>query len=157
MKKTIISCAVILALVLTYFCLPKNNTKEKESFEQYREDFVLITEYITSELNCNENATISIVWDEETHCFLLLYHNGDIYVPEDIMLAFDRTNEIFHTDFSFIEVTSERISFGGLGGEMYVLSLNKKAPDYFYHENDGMKMSVYYLGDGWYCLKSNHR
>ena len=108
-------------------------------------------------MNYNENATVSIVWNDETHCFLSLYHNGDIYVPESIMRAFDHIHEAFYGDFSFIDITPKRISFGGFGGEMYVLSLDKKAPDYFYHENDGMEISVHSLGDGWYCLKSNHR
>ena len=35
-------------------------------------------------------------------------------------------------NFSFIEIDPEKISFGGLGAGMYVLSLNKKALDYLY-------------------------
>ena len=123
-EKTIIFIATILVIVLalTFFCFPKN-TEEKEKFEQYKEDFVLITEYIRNELSYCENTFVSVIWDDETHDFLSLYHEGDIYVPENIMQAFDHIDEAFYSDFSFIDITPERISFGGLGGGMYVLSL----------------------------------
>ena len=157
MKKIIIFIvAILVVLALAYFCLPRN-TEEKEKFEQYKEDFVLITEHIRNELNYCENTSISIIWDDKTHRFLSLYDDGEIYVPENIMNAFDHIHEAFYSDFSFIDITPERISFGGLGGGMYVLSLGKKAPDYFYHKNDGMKLSKYSLGDNWYYLRSTHR
>lgn len=157
MKKIIIFIvAILVVLALAYFCLPRN-TEEKEKFEQYKEDFVLITEHIRNELNYCENTSISIIWDDKTHRFLSLYDDGEIYVPENIMNAFDHIHEAFYSDFSFVDITPERISFGGLGGGMYVLSLDKKVPDYFYHKNDGMKKSVYSLGDNWYYLRSTHR
>lgn len=159
MKKIVIICATILAIILTlsYFCLPSYSSEEKEKFEQYKEDFVLITEYIRNELAHIENTTVSIVWEDNTHKFLSLYNDGDIYVPENIMQAFDRINEAFYSDFSFIEITSERISFGGLGSGMYVLSLNKKTPDYFYHKGDDMNENVYSLGDNWFYMHAIKR
>lgn len=152
MKKTMIFYAAIIVVLLAYFFFPRYSSEEKERFEQYKEDFVLITEYISDELSYIENTAISVIWDEKTHEFLSLYCEKDIYVPENIMMAFDRIKEAFYSDFSFVDIAPERISFGGLGSEMYVLSLDKKTPDYFYDSSDGVEMTVYSVGDNWYYL-----
>lgn len=157
MKKPIIICATILVVLLTYFCFPRYSAKEKEKFEGYKEDFVLITEYIIAELSHIESDSVLIIWDRETQKFLSLYYDKNIYVPENIMQAFDHINDAFYSDFSFIDITPERISFGGLGSEMYVFSLDKKAPDYFYHKGDDMSEDVYSLGDNWYYLRAVKR
>ncbi len=157
MKKAIIFYATLLALVLICFCFPRYDKEEKAKFEQYKDDFILITQYISDELCYDVNTTVSIVWEDKTRRFLSLYNDGDIYVPENIMQAFDHINEAFYSDFSFVEISPERISFGGLGSGMYVLSLNKKAPDYFYHKGDGMNEKVYSLGDNWYYLHAVKR
>ena len=75
----------------------------------------------------------------------------------DKLQAFDHINDAFYSDFSFIDITPERISFGGLGSGMYVFSLDKKAPDYFYHKGDDMSEDVYSLGDNWYYLRAVKR
>ncbi len=155
MKKSVIICFIILVVLLTYFCFPRYSSEETEKFEQYKEDFLLITEYIINELSYIENTSVLIVWDHETQKFSSLYCDGAIYVPENIMHAFDHIKEAFSGDFSFVEITPERISFGGLGSEMYVLSLGKTVPDYFYHKGDGMNEDVYSLGDNWYYLHWN--
>ena len=60
------------------------------------------------------------------------------------------------TDF-FIEIKTDRISYGGLSSRMYVYSRNGKAPSYYYYEGDGMHPEVCILGDGWYLLKVHYR
>ncbi len=85
-----------------------------------------------------------------------LYENGNIYPEQEIQNAFNNILNAFqHYEFSFVEITPERVSYGGLGYRMYVYSRNGKVPDYFYHKGDRMDEDCYYLGDNWYLLKVN--
>ena len=68
---------------------------------------------------------------------------------------------LFGEEYSdYIDVTEERIDYGGLGNYLYVYSRNGKRPKYFYSPNpkkDRTFFKTYYLIDDWYLLKGSSR
>ena len=85
-----------------------------------------------------------------------LYNEGKISLSKELQNAFHSISDAFeYWDFSFIDITQERISFGGLGAKMYVHSRNGKIPRYHYSKDDGLHPDIYTLGNSWYLLEIN--
>ena len=151
LKIPVIILAVI-ALVIVYNKLPKYDKEEIELFQKYKEDFILINDYILENYSHLDDESIHVC--VENMEITQLFNDGeDIFLPPEIKAAFNSIHEAFlNYEFSFVEITEDRISYGGLGYRMYVFSRNGKVPDYFYSPDDNMHEEVYALGDDWYLL-----
>ena len=154
LKIPVIILAVI-ALVIVYNKLPKYDKEEIELFQKYKEDFILINDYILENYSHLDDESIHVC--VENMEITQLFNDGeDIFLPPEIKAAFNSIHEAFlNYEFSFVEITEDRISYGGLGYRMYVFSRNGKVPDYFYSPDDNMHEEVYALGDDWYLLMVN--
>ena len=127
---------------------------------QFKDDAEAVNSYIIENFgykaNTNDN---SIFVSQKNGIIIELYDEGQIEIPENLLDDFNSIKRGMNqsdTDF-FIDITEERISYGGLGRCIYVYSRGGKAPTYFYHDGDGMHPEVYELGDNWYLLKVHYR
>lgn len=146
---------VIIILFLLSRC-PKYDTEEIKRFKLYKQEFQEITEYICENCDSDERKIVSVCFENSR--IVSLYYDGNYaQLSDEMILFFNKIKNIYTGDFSHIEVTPKRISYGGLGNRMYVYSRNGKVPDYFYHKGDGMNEDCFYLGDNWYLLMYYHR
>lgn len=157
--KKIIFILTPIAIIITVFVLlnffPRHDEEETELFKIYQNDFELITEYIIDNHDTQTKDSLGVYWENGT---VYLYDDHAVLLDRDLRNAFDNILNAFKNyEFSFVDITPERISYGGLGYRMYVYSRNGKVPDYFYHKGDGMNEDCFYLGDNWYLLTYNHR
>ena len=168
-KLKIASIIVVLLCVVLFigeklfwhiYSLPKHNEKEIQNFLQFKDDAEAVNSYIIENFgykaNTNDN---SIFVSQKNGIIIELYDEGQIEIPENLLDDFNSIKRGMNqsdTDF-FIDITEERISYGGLGRCIYVYSRGSKAPTYFYHDGDGMHPEVYELGDNWYLLKVHYR
>ena len=160
----VISLCVVLfigeKLFWHIYSLPKHNEKEIQNFSQFKDDAEAVNGYIIENFGhtaiTNDN---SILVSQENGIIVGLYDEGHIEIPEHMLDAFNNIKDRMHqsdTDF-FIDITKDRISYGGLSSYMYVYSRNGKSPSFFYHKGDGMHPEVYDLGNNWYLLEVNFR
>ena len=148
----IIIILAIMAFIVIYNQLPKHDEEEIELFQMHKEDFILINEYILETFPNIDSIYVCVEGREITSIFI----DEEIYLPPEIKAAFNSIHEAFlNYEFSFVEITEDRISYGGLGYRMYVFSRNGKVPNYFYFPGDNMHEEVYALGDDWYLLMVN--
>ena len=155
MKKIIMILTPITIIIsITFFVLFsfvfRHDGEETEFFKKYQSDFELITEYIIDNYDTQTKDSLGVYWENGT---VYLYDDHAVLLDRDLRNAFDNILNAFKNyEFSFVDITPERISYGGLGCRMYVYSRNGKAPDYFYYEGDAVNEDCFYLGDNWYLL-----
>ena len=143
---------IIMLFVSLFNQCPKHDEEEIELFQKYKEDFILINEYILETFPNIDSIYVCVEGREITSIFI----DEEIFLPPEIKAAFNSIHEAFlNYEFSFVEITEDRISYGGLGYRMYVFSRNGKVPNYFYSPDDNMHEKVYALGDDWYLLRVN--
>lgn len=146
-------CYVILLeiIVICLFGCAKKNSDVANAFQRRKSDFEKINDTLIQFINDGKIGSYMIVKDKN-YQITNLYYNEDIELNDLQKEAINNINDLFSTDFSFIDVYPDRISYGGLGNEMYVYSRNGEIPDYFYSEDDGEKFTTYVLGNDWYLL-----
>lgn len=150
--------AITVAIKLFYFwySYPKYDEKETAKFEEYKAEFEAINDYIIENFDCDEMNSILVCRDGEGEVYgdiISLYDNGDIELSDELQTYFNKIDDAFDGyDFSFVDVSKDRISYCGLGYRMYVYSRNGKAPDYYYYRGDGMHHETFKLTDNWYLL-----
>ena len=163
----IISIAVISLIVLLFVAIkvfwfvysqPKYSEKESQKFLQFKDSAESVNEYIIENFGHNADSDDNIVYvSQENGRIVGLYDEGHIEIPERLLDDFNSIKSGMNqsdTDF-FIEIKTDRISYGGLSYRMYVYSRNGKAPSYYYYKGDGQHPEVYDLGDNWYLLTIN--
>lgn len=127
-----------------------------ERFRQYKDDFELITkELLNMTLTNHKIESYGIVYDEEEN--IIGFYEISNPLSDEMLAALNNITTLFTQDFSFINVDEDRVSFGGLGIEMYVFSANDKKPTYFYYEGDGINFSCEKVDDHWYYLHNRVR
>ena len=170
LKKLKIASIIIISLCIVLFIaeklfwhiysLPRHNEKEIQNFLQFKEDAEAVNSYIIENFGHKAITNDNLIFvSQEDGRVVGLYDSKDIEIPGHMLDAFNNIKDGMNqsdTDF-FIEVTKEKISYGGLSNYMYVYSQNSKAPNYYYHDGDGIHPNVYELGDNWYLLKVNFR
>ena len=146
---------VSVKLFLFFNNLPKYDEKETNLFLEYKDDFLKVNSYIIEHFD---------VLPGEDENNILITPRGNVSIADHPPLDKELKNALYRTsipfkgyDYSFIAVTSERISYYGDGYRMYVYSRNGKAPDYYYHYGDRQRPEVYSLGDNWYLLTNYKR
>ncbi len=169
-KKLRIASIIVISLCVVLFIgeklfwhiysLPKHNEKEIQNFSQFKDDAEAVNRYIIENFGHTAITNDNLIFvSQENGKVVGLYDSKDVEIPRHMLDAFnnikDRMNQS-DTDF-FIDITEDRISYGGASNHMYVYSRNGKTPSYFYNEGDGMHPDVYELGDNWYLLKVNFR
>ena len=157
-KKMCGTVFIILIVLFLHGCAGVKFDSEKyETFQNYKSDFEVINEAVLALVPEGESDSIMVVKNEQYEVISLFTNGEDIKLTDSQLVAINRIDELYKTDFSFIDVTPDRISYGGLGNQMYVYSFNGDAPSYFYSETNGDKFKTYSLQDGWFYLqrKSN--
>lgn len=149
--------SVIMVARVIVLSLPKYDEEEIEIFQTYKEDFEKINEYIIKNYGGSLEKN-NILIDRQISRIVGLYDGEKIKISKELQESFNNIDKAFMGyDFSFLDVSLERISYQGEGYRMYVYSRDGKVPDYYYHKGDGMRPDVYKLGNNWYLLKVNYR
>ncbi len=150
-----ISIAVIISVFVIVNSFPKRDKGEIELFKKHKDDFELITEHIIENYDTESEDSVMVYWENDVP---YLYNNSPITLKDDLVNAFNNIVDAFqHYEFSFVDITPDRISYGGLGHRMYVYSRNGKVPDYFYFKGDDMNYTCYRVDENWYLLRNNVR
>ena len=154
----IVSIIVVVCIVgATSSLFPKCDKEEIETFETYKEDFEKINKHIIENYGNSTNKT-NIHIDKQIYQIVGLRDGEKIALDKETKRSLNSIVPAFKGyDFSFINVSTERVSYCGEGYRMYVYSRNGKAPTFYYYEGDGMHPAVYDLGNNWYLLKVNFR
>ena len=100
----IIIILAVMAFIIIYNRFPKHDKEEIELFQKYKEDFVLINEYIIKEFShLNDESILVCIENME---ITQLFNNGeDIYLPPEIKAAFNSIHEAFlNYEFSFVRL-----------------------------------------------------
>ncbi len=136
---------------------PKHDKQENDKFQIHKADFEKVNRYII-ETYGDSSASNTIHLDKQIRQIVGLSDDEKIVANKEIKTSLNSMVPAFDGyDFSFIKVSPERVSYGGLSYSMYVYSRNGKAPTYYYHKGDGMHPEVYELCDNWYLLRINYR
>lgn len=168
-KSFVIVIFVLSILIVGYFiCRSISQKEERTRFFLFKDDFELANDYILG-ISVNHNdSSFNIIRDDAGNILSLVAFYDD-QITEDVKLIpentiIDALNNIDESfiigSFDYIDVTEERIDYGGLGNYLYVYSRNGKRPKYFYSPNpkkDRTFFKTYYLIDDWYLLKGSSR
>ena len=155
---TVVAVILLAVLIVVYIVIPHPVKDEMtvEEFEPYREDFVLVNDYIlenTDLLLEGEEGNVVIV-EEDGHCVELHSDHEDADVPDDVLQALNNINEYFgEDDFHLIGVSDSQIRYWGEGKIAVVYQRDGEAPRYYEHKDDGIwDYSIYILEQDWYQL-----
>lgn len=159
MKKSLMIPIVIATSVLVLFCAITLffNSSTDDWFEQYREDFDLINEYVIDNFECpanEEQEIVLFVFDEYRH-IASLYCNDEYYpLSDDLKNAFSAMISLAKgKNLDTIRISSKRIDYFGLGNRAFVYSRDGKRPTYLYSEDEHLLgFKAYDEGEGWYYL-----
>lgn len=150
MKKIFVSISIVLLLCLCS-C---SSTSNDNNFEICTEDFEAINNVLLNIDPDNDRLLFSVVSEDGKDTEI---YNFPIELNENELHSLNRLSDTFKTDFSFIEITEERISYGGEGGDMLVYSIEGKTPKYFHYVGDRIDFSVKSLGHKWYFCHARIR
>ena len=139
--------------------------KETEKFSLFQSDLQLVNQYVITSSSDSGFVSYGIVKDNGKITGMIGYsqhseQGTEIELDTGIL---DALNHIYHhlieRDFSFIDISAERITYGGLGNRMYVFSRNGNRPKYFYFPGDARNdnFKTYHLKDNWYLLTFSSR
>lgn len=155
---TVIAVILLVVLIVVYIVIPYpvKDTMTIEEFEPYREDFVLINDYIleNADLLLEGGKGNVVVVEENGQCVGFNYDREDDNVPEDVLQALNNINEYFgENDFCLIGISDSQIRYWGEGKLAIVYQRDGKAPRYFEHKDDNVwDYSIYVLEQDWYQL-----
>lgn len=165
----IISIFIVLLFIVLFgiekifrhiYSLPKHDEKEIQNFLQFKDDAEAVNGYMIEKFVNKAYSDNDVVFVVQKDGKVIGLHDSEyLEIPERLTNSFDSIRNGMNqsdTDF-FIEITKDRISYGGLSHYMYVYSRNGKAPAFYYHKGDGMHPEVFDLGNNWYLLKVNFR
>ena len=165
--KIVVFCTcIILSIVLFAFGFYKVKTKiaEKKRFSSVKEDFEVCNEYFQALCSNDDNVSFDIQYTDGEITTITMYKDSDLegnIVPLESKII-ESLHHIYESAFTggfdSVEITSSRISYGGMSNRLYVFSKSGKKPTYFYSENPTHEFSyrTYNLGDNWFLLKSRH-
>ena len=166
-KLLFIAVILIIGVLLTIpFVIVKTNIRqnEKQKFSSYKGDFEMVNKYILDICSSNTKTSFNIIYEDKKISSLVMFSEDSsqetkIFLKDDIKEALNNIEEnLMTSSFDYIDVTSERISYGGLGNRVYVYSRNGEKPTYYLSpNNDRASYNTYYLNDNWYMLKSISR
>lgn len=167
-KSFVIVIFVLSILIVGYFiCRSISQKAERTRFFLFKDAFELVNDYILGISVNHDDSSFNIIRDDAGNILsLVAFYDDQItedvkLIPENTIIdALNNIDESFIGSFDYIDVTKERIDYGGLGNYLYVYSRNGKRPKYFYSPNpkkDRTFFKTYYLIDDWYLLKGSSR
>lgn len=167
-KSFVIVIFVLSILIIGYFiCRSISQKAERTRFFLFKDAFELVNDYILGISVNHDDSSFNIIRDDAGNILsLVAFYDDQItedvkLIPENTIIdALNNIDESFIGSFDYIDVTKERIDYGGLGNYLYVYSRNGKRPKYFYSPNpkkDRTFFKTYYLIDDWYLLKGSSR
>ena len=157
--KVLIAAAIIIYALffMTNVIHLIRSLMEEHWFEQYREDFDLINEYVIDNFECpanEEQEIVLFVFDEDGEIDSL--YCNDEYYPLSVQLknAFSKMISLAQgRNLDTIRISKSRIDYFGLGNRAFVYSRDGKRPKYLYSEDEHLLgFGVDNLGEGWYYL-----
>lgn len=154
MKKILCLVLSLATVWSVYLFLPSFKYEYKERFENYRNDFSVVTDFIIS--NIDEYGTLVPTEDEKTGGMARFY-NRETIIPEDVTESLERIDGVFKTELCMISFDENRISYHGTDGESYILSLDGHMPNYALKQGDCLFFPPYSLGESWYYVLQTGR
>lgn len=118
------------------------------------DDFEAINDKLLSLETQKEKTLFSVITQKGKNTEI--YH-FPVELNERQLNSLNQLADAFSTDFSFIEITEARITYGGDGGDMFVYSIDGSTPNYFYYAGDNVRFSVESLGNNWYFCHARLR
>jgi len=154
--KFIILCMILLIFVFVLSACTGVPNSKKEIFKKYQIYFDNIKSFMLLEqADKSDYQTYSIIYDD-SHKIVDLYGITQPLTEKELT-DLNIIINAFNHDFSFIGVSSERVSFGGNGNDMFVYSVNGKSPKWFYSPFSKMKFSKEKLSENWFYLYNHVR
>jgi len=154
---TIPLLVIALSVTIGFIILLNSNDSQDvqyEWFEECREDFNLINEFVLENFTplSNDDFTIFLI-EQKGEITALESDKKRLDLSKELKAAFRRIRPLYKgRDFSMICVSSSRIDFSGLGNRAFVFSRDGKKPKYFYSKDDGINFNIANLGGGWFFL-----
>ncbi len=153
MKKIIFILIITLLSLSLLFCscsVSSNNS----NLEICTDDFEAINDLLLSIETNKDKLIFSVIAQNGKNTEI---YNFPIELNENQLNSLNQIANAFSTDFSFIEITENRITYGGEGSDMFVYSINGKTPKYFYFKGDNINFSVKELENNWYYCHAKIR
>lgn len=155
----IVISILFVCLATLVFSHEKQRRTELNKFIECQNDFDIINNYILNLCSDSNRVSFQIQYDDHKTSKLKMYigdsmQGQEIELEEDCKNALDNIKQnLMPSDFSFIDVTTDRVSYGGLGNRMYVFLKEGKKPNYFYSPKDNKTIyTIYNLNNSWYLL-----
>lgn len=148
MKRVLIIISTFIYLLLVLSSCSSDNFNLKISTD----DFEAINDLLLSLETKEDRLSFSVITQNKKNIEI---YNFPVELDEKQLDSLNNMANAFSTDFSFIEITENRIAYGGDGNEMFVYSINGETPKYFYFKGDNINFSSEYLGNNWFfcCAK----
>lgn len=153
MKKLLFILISTLLSLSLLFC-SCSVTSDNSNLEICTDDFEAINDLLLSIETNKDRLLFSVIVQNEENTEI---NNFPLELDTNQSDSLNRIANAFSTDFSFIEITENRIAYGGEGSDMFVYSINGKAPKYFYYKGDNINFSVKELENNWYYCHAKIR
>lgn len=154
MKKILCFILLVTAAASAYLFLPSFSYEYKDRFEQHRNDFCVVSDFIIS--NIDEYGTVVPSEDEKTGRISHFY-GQEIVIPEDVINSLEQIDGFLKTGICVIYFEENRLSYHGYDGESYIYSLDNHMPDYALKQGDCLFFPLYSLGKNWYYVTHTGR
>ena len=152
MKRKLFCCVLVFMVFMNCFSGCTKNTEKIDIFNEHESSFTEINNLMIEFLNDGQDGLYSIEKDDEYFIVSLYYNGKDITLNDSQLKAINDIKGLYTSDFSMIDVSTDRISYGGLGHEMYVYTFDGSKPDYYYSDDEKDAFETYQLSDNWYLL-----
>ena len=146
---------IMYCIVYVHTQLPRYSREKIDTFDEIREEFYLLNDYIMSEYDGADPDDINIVLDKEFFYLWYFYDNlEDKNLPDEIQVVVKHILDWFSYDNIYIEVSEGWIAYSVAGYDKYLFSKNGNyVKKDFQNETKG-HFSWFVLKDGWYWLES---
>lgn len=141
-KLSVILITIIMAVLLCSCTVVSDNGV----FDEYKSDFETIN-HLMLDIELIEDKVGYLVTDDGNSVNI---YDFPYELNESQLHSLNQISKAFKMDFSYIEITENRISYKGEGNQMYVYSKEGKKPNYFHYEGDNIRFSAKSFGDNWY-------
>lgn len=137
----------------------------KKTFLPCQHEFEIVNSYVMEMCSDFDKAFLGIYFSKTNNSVELSLYLDSSIIGSDVNSTEDVDNALitikenaFSQDFSFINVTKERISYGGEGNFMYVYTIDGQKPTYFYSkDSDVASFKTIHLKGNWYLLVNRAR
>lgn len=159
-----IICGILCLLLIIYVVVPiirlmlfshASQTKYYAEFQSYKDNFVLIKDFIMEKYPDSWNTCLCVDIMEDGSRTLYDPHIEEyLELPKQVSSALKTIDEHAFpnkdSDFDLIRIYGSRISFSIVNGQYSLVYSSEGKPTFVNGPNEGCELFVKNLGDGWY-------